>query len=45
MRVQAGGWKSGHPLSAPILEAAMIGPAGTPLGISFVTRGQVIKTK
>lgn len=36
-------WKSAQPVSSPIIEAVMIGAAGTPLGISFVTRGQVIK--
>jgi hypothetical protein len=36
-------WQSAHPVSAPLIEAVMIGAAGTPLGISFVTRGQVIK--
>ncbi len=36
-------WKSAHQVSAPLIEAVMIGSAGTPLGISFVSRGQVVK--
>ncbi len=36
-------WQSANQVSPPIIEAVMIGAAGTPLGISFVCRGQVIK--
>ncbi|MDI6852334.1 MAG: DUF3124 domain-containing protein [Deltaproteobacteria bacterium] len=36
-------WKSDQQVSEPLIEAVMIGAAGTPLGISFVTRGRVIK--
>jgi hypothetical protein len=36
-------WKSDRQLSDPLVEAVMIGAAGTPLGISFVTRGRVVR--